>query len=254
MPKLPLPPARMSAEEPARRAARRGLSGATAPVAAAAPELPAVATLTHDLRSPLAAVLGFARLAREDLAAGDTARAALLIERIERSASMLEAILESARERGRAEQAASLASVLEQIRDERRCELEGRSIRLLAPDDAPALAVGGADLYRLMANVIGNAIDHMGARASATIAVSIACSGDYATLRVSDNGVGIAVAERELVFDAAHSRCSGEAAPGHSGLGLTIVRQLAESWGGHAWFEPTPQPGATLCVTIPVAR
>ncbi len=219
-----------------------------------APQLPPIAALVHDLRSPLSAVLGFARLAREDLAAGDSARAALLIQRLERSALTLDAILQSALEPSRTSHPANLASVVEQIRAERKCELEARGIRLQAPEDAPALAVRSADLYRLLSNLIGNAIDHMGKTPSATIAVSIVAGGERALLRVCDNGVGIAPDRREIVFDAAHSACGDDDAHRHCGLGLAIVRQLAASWGGRAWVDGTPLPGTTLCVTIPVAR
>jgi signal transduction histidine kinase len=137
-------------------------SGRAVDSARSGAELSPVAALAHDLRSPLAAVLGFARLAREDLRAGDALRAAGLIERIERSAAMLEAILECALDdRGRAN-AADLGSVLEQIRAERKRDLERRGIRLVSPESWPALAVNPAALYRLVNNLVGNAIDHMG--------------------------------------------------------------------------------------------
>ena len=214
-----------------------------------------VAALAHDLRSPLSAVLGFARLAREDLAEGNTARAALLIDRIERSASTLEEILRAALGGSSCAHTADLASVLEQIRAERKGELEEREIQLTTPEDPPVLSVRRADLYRLASNLVGNAIDHMGATRHARIAVSIACQGELATLRISDNGVGISPERREFVFAPARTRCDDDDDAGcHRGLGLAIVRQLAASWGGTAWVESPPQPGATLCVTIPVAR
>ncbi len=215
--------------------------------------LPAAAALAHDLRSPLAAVLGFARLAREDLAAGDTARAALLIERIERSAGMLEAVLRSALEPADVAPVADLAGVLAQVRAERKRDLERRGIHLSAPTDAPPLAARPADLYRLVSNLVANAVEHMGDVDGAAIEIAIACRDDVALLRVRDNGVGIAPEDRERVFDVAQTRCaSATASP--RGLGLAIVRELAASWGGCAWIDANAPVGATICVTIPVAR
>jgi signal transduction histidine kinase len=201
-------------------------------------------------------VLGFSQLAREDLRAGHVARVALLLDRIERSAAMLDAMLQSALDArlapGRAR--ASLGSVLEQVHAERKCELEQRAIRLVCVGDAPLFAIRQSDLYRVVSNLVGNAIDHMGAASDATIAVSVCCQGENATLRVSDNGSGIAPGRRERVFEVAHTQCGDHAERRHCGFGLAIVRELAASWGGRAWVEASRAPGATLCVTIPVAR
>ncbi len=253
--KLPLPDARVSLEAAELCVESAEVCGLRPePVELVAGEPPPIASLAHDLRSPLAAVLGFARLAREELASGDVGRAGLLIQRIERSARTLESILQSVLEPASAPHAADLPRVIEQIRSERKFELERRAIRLLAPENAPALAVRSADLYRLLSNLIGNAIDHMGAPANATIAVSLALEAEHATLRVCDNGVGIATMRRALEFDPAHSRCGEDASGGHRGLGLAIVRQLAASWSGRAWIDEATRTGAALCVTIPVAQ
>ena len=214
-----------------------------------------VAALAHDLRSPLAAVLGFVRLAKEDLEAGDLARAATLLDRVERSAAMLGAMVESVLDsRGAPIAQADLGGVLEQVRGERKRDLERRGIRLLSPEETPLLSVQQVDLYRLVSNLVGNAIDHMGSARDAEIRVSLVCHGDHATLRVSDNGAGIPPDRRERVFEVAHSQCRGDDAECHRGFGLAIVRELANSWGGRAWVETSAAPGATLCVTIPVAR
>lgn len=213
-----------------------------------------VIALAHDLRSPLAAVLGFARLALDDLRAGHVQHAMAVLEGIERSASMADEILRNILvPEEPASPRADLRSALAQVRAERKRELERRAIRLIEPADAPLLAVRQADLYRLTSNLVGNALDHMGDADDASITVGLSCDGHTATLRVRDNGAGIAPGQHERVFEVAHSRSSTDAPP-RRGYGLAIVRELAESWGGRAWVEATRPPGATLCVTIPVAR
>jgi signal transduction histidine kinase len=217
-------------------------------------DLPPVGALAHDLRSPLAAVIGFARLAREDLRVGDSTRAMLLLERIERSAGMANALLESALGAPTFARLANLQPVLEQVRAERKSDLERLAIRLVAADDSPAFAVCQVDLYRIVSNLVGNAIDHMGEAEEAAITVSVTCEGAWAVLRVRDNGAGIAPEQRARVFDAAHSRARADAASCHRGFGLAIVRELVGSWGGRAWVEASHDSGTTLCATIPMAR
>lgn len=204
--------------------------------------------LAHDLRSPLCAVIGFTRLAREELARGNTAQAQELLARAERSASTIDRILHATLAPA-ASAACDALRVIEEVRLERKPELERRRIRLAVPPDAPLLACTAVDLYRVLSNLIGNAIDHMGAPRPAVIAIEIERSGDVATLRVRDNGGGIAAADRERVFAPGETRNRERSL---HGLGLAIVRELAASWGGRVWAESGD--GATLCVTIPVAR
>ncbi len=210
--------------------------------------------LAHDLRSPLSAVLGFARLAREDLASGAPARAANLIARIEQSASTIDAMLCSALTPEREAETADVSQVLGQIRSERKRELERRGIRLLSPEDPPLLACRPSELYRLLSNLVGNAIDHMGDALAPEVAVSVECSGELATLRVRDNGVGIAPELHERIFELDHSAGARDERARHRGLGLAIVRELAAGWRGRAWVESARGAGAAFFVTIPVAR
>jgi signal transduction histidine kinase len=211
----------------------------------------AVAALAHDLRSPLCGVIGFARLASEELARGNTTRAAALLERVQRSAGTLAALVQAAAD-SPAHQTADLVRVVEEVRAERKHDFERKRARLEAPADAPRLACPPASLYRVLSNLIGNALDHMGDPPDAAIRVSVRCAGDFATLTVRDNGIGIASHECERVFTAGHSGAR-DAGEHPRGLGLAIVRDLAASWGGRAWAESAPAAGAALHVTIPLA-
>lgn len=225
------------------------------PAVAAGRDAEAAARLAHDLRSPLAAVLGFARLAREEIGA-DSSRADLLLTRLERSARTMEEILCGAlHDSACSVPPADPCEVLEQIRGELKARLERHRIALSVPEEAPRLACRRADLYRILSNLIGNAIEHMGAPARPMLCVSFACDPSFAQLCVRDNGVGIRAAVIERIFEPSHSRRStrGTARERH-GLGLAIVRELAASWGGDAWVESECGAGAAFFVTIPLAR
>lgn len=79
------------------------------------------------------------------------------------------------------------------------------------------------------------------------VTVSLSGAGDELMLRVTDEGPGIAEAEREAVFEPFH-RTRGTQGPG-SGLGLTIVREIARRHGGTARVEPSAK-GATVAVVL----
>jgi len=141
-----------------------------------------------------------------------------------------------------------LADVAEQAVDSARRRHPGREIAL---DVAVPRAVvhGWADGLRAIAdNLVENALRHGGARAAVFVAVGL--SGDDVELRVDDGGPGVPAGERELVFER-FGRGRG-AAPGGSGLGLSIVAQQAALHGGRVAVGDAPSGGARFVVSLPL--
>lgn len=213
-----------------------------------------LARFAHDLRSPLAAVLGFAQLLRAEAGVATNPRAAALLARLERSACTIDEILRSGlREYALVATTANPREVLEQIRSELKASLELRDVELSLPDDAPRVACRRSELYRVLSNLIGNAAVHMGSPPRPKIEVSIACAGAVARVQVRDNGVGVRPELRERIFDPHWKYFSSTRRTDHRGLGLAIVRELASDWGGEAWLESELGAGASFFVTIPLA-
>ena len=112
--------------------------------------------------------------------------------------------------------------------------------------DGDAVFVNGdrERLERLLVNLVDNAARY----AKSSVTVEVQRSGAWAELSVTDDGPGIAAAERERVFDRfarlddARSRDGDEAAG--AGLGLAIVRATAQAYGGTARLEPAPSADA----------
>ncbi len=118
----------------------------------------------------------------------------------------------------------------------------------------PATALGDRDrVAQVLANYLSNALRH--APDGSAVTVTTSASGGHVTLSVADQGPGLAHDQLEAVFerfyrvDAARSRASGG-----SGIGLAIVRALAEAMGGRAWAESAgPGTGATFVLDLPAA-
>ncbi|MER6944475.1 HAMP domain-containing sensor histidine kinase [Nonomuraea sp. NPDC000554] len=117
---------------------------------------------------------------------------------------------------------------------------------------APGATVDVVDheIQRLVANLLDNAQRH----GKHVLHVEVHRNGDYAELVVADDGNGIAVADREWVFqrfsrlDTARSRCRGG-----TGLGLAIVRDTAEAHGGTVEVGESACGGARFVVRLPLA-
>ena len=105
-----------------------------------------------------------------------------------------------------------------------------------------------------MINLIDNAISHIGAGATITVATTADRERDTATLTVSDDGPGIPEEMRDQIFE----RFVRSAGPGDrsgrkgTGLGLAIVKAISEGHGGTASVGESPSGGAEFTVTIPL--
>jgi signal transduction histidine kinase len=211
-------------------------------------------SVSHDLRTPLTAIGGWAEAladgaAPDPAAAGETIRAAS--SRLDR---LVRDLLDLARLRARAFTldlaTVDLREVASGTLDGFRPELEDSG--LTAAIDVPAepvLVEGDADR---LAQVVANLVDNAGRHADSRLRVEVRAGGDRALLAVEDDGPGIPAAERPLVFERLHggTRPAARAGTG-TGLGLAIVRELARAMGGDAIAEAAPSGGARLVVMLP---
>ncbi|MEU4733256.1 sensor histidine kinase [Streptomyces sp. NPDC023588] len=127
-----------------------------------------------------------------------------------------------------------------------------RGVELVVTADSRSLADGGAglpparDLITVLGNLIDNAVDAVTAVPGARIAVTLRPEGHELLLRVADNGPGLP--EGVDVFRRGWSG-KGEG----RGLGLALVRQVAQRYGGAAVAAPGPGGGAEFTVRLPLA-
>jgi signal transduction histidine kinase len=119
----------------------------------------------------------------------------------------------------------------------------------LSGEDLPQLAVPLEQLNFLLENLIGNALKFRGPEAPAIRVTAAGPESDFWTIRVEDNGIGIAEADRESVFRP-FMRVYGRKYPG-AGLGLSACRNIVESFGGRIRIEPAPEGGCICAFTLP---
>ena len=119
--------------------------------------------------------------------------------------------------------------------------------------DAPASVDGTWDEFRIeqvLTNLLTNALRYGGGR---PVAVSVTQAGDTARMSVRDQGMGIAPADQERIFEQfERTDDSRKHAPG-LGLGLFITRQIVCLHGGEITLESRPGEGALFCVSLPLA-
>jgi signal transduction histidine kinase len=202
---------------------------------------------SHDLRSPITALRAQVEeglLYPDDTDWPRTARA--MLASVDRLQSIVTDLLLLARldaDCAQADDTVDLAALITAELDRR-----PRDIQVIRDLRSGITVLGDPlRLTRLFTNLVDNAERHAASR----ITVTLRAEADMAVVEVVDDGSGIAVGQREIVFrrftrlDAARSRDTGG-----SGLGLPIARQIAEAHGGTLTIEDSPR-GARFVLHIP---
>ena len=225
-----------------------------------------VDSVAHDLRNPLTAIRGNAQLLRRRLArdaAPDPARLGPGIEGIEtgaaRIADLIDELVDAARVRsGRAPELrrgeVDLVALARQAVAVHQRATDRHTVVLVA--DEPSL-LGRWDrsrLERVLGNLLVNAIKYSpdGGTVTVRVAREAGPGGPAARLEVSDEGVGIPVADVPRVFDRFH-RAANVGSIAGTGLGLPGVRQIVEGHGGTVTVASREGEGSTFVVRLPLA-
>ena len=135
----------------------------------------------------------------------------------------------------------------------RRCSIFSRrfeqSRAIVTSDPLPTVVADEIMVEQVFRNLIGNSVKYRG-KAAPKIHISAVRAGERWLFSVRDNGIGIARADAERVFDV-FGRLDGDGIPG-TGLGLALCRKVVERHGGRIWVESETGKGASFRFTIPI--
>ncbi len=211
-------------------------------------------SVSHDLRSPLTPIIGYADHIREHYRPQLDDQAIEMLSEIttqgEKMMSLMENLLALAQV-GHLKETAKpepVADILGEVIRDLKKEFADVAERVLLQEDLPSVHIQGTLLAQLFSNLIGNALRYAG-RAGSPIEVSAERSGNRVVFSVRDHGPGIPKDEQTGVFNAFYRGSTGTNHKG-TGLGLAIVAKIANSYGGKAWIEDTPGGGCTFRVEI----
>ena len=214
-----------------------------------------LSAVSHDLRTPLAAITGAATTLRDDaIAVGPDARAELLdtiCEEAERLERLVRNLLDMTRLDSGAIQVKRDWVPIEEIVGSALTRLEGplagRSINTSIPADLPLVSVDPVLLEQVFINLLENAAKYAPAPAPLDVGAHNAASG--VIVEVADRGPGLPPGDEARIFEK-FFRGASTAAAG-AGLGLAIARGIMEAHGGDVTACNRDGGGASFRVTIP---
>jgi two-component system sensor histidine kinase CreC len=218
-----------------------------------------VQTLTHEMKSPLAAIRGAAELLNEDRGAmpeadkrrflGNISAEALRADRL--LAKLLELSLIEGKAALDVSDVMDLGLLLERVVSETQAMAELAGVKVdLQKTEHPAMAQGDPFILRAaIMSLLENAVDF--SPAGGTVTVSSETEGAFHHIVIADTGEGIPEYAQEKVFDRFFSlRHMGSGRKG-TGLGLTLVREAADLHQGKVVLERNAPRGTRAVLTIP---
>ncbi len=221
-----------------------------------------VAVTSHDLKSPLAAIVGVASLLARNLDRLPPERVTTYLERIGDTARSLTSFINDLLDLERIESGAlaldrvplRLDALLHEVAEQARSAAQGRvSIEVATSPGLPAVVADPLRLEQVLANLVTNACKF--SPDDGVVAVSArGDAGDHVRVEVEDRGPGVPPHELDAIFDRYYQavRKGGTSKRGSgSGLGLSIVRSLVELHGGRVWAENRAGGGCRFVVELP---
>ncbi len=215
-----------------------------------------VHTVSHDLRSPLTSVLGYAELIGRTGPLNEHQRE--FMGRLQASIQNITSLVNDLLDLGRLEagfdtrrEIVQLENIIGYTVDLLGGQISARSlnVKFHAKPNLPSLKANPLRLRQMLDNLIGNAIKY--SRQGGEVTIELSAEDGQVILQVSDNGPGISQADQPHIFEKFFR---GENVPdgvAGSGLGLAIVKSIVDSHQGRIWVESTLGQGSSFFVVLP---
>lgn len=215
-----------------------------------------VTTVSHDLRSPLTAILGYLELLRRagSLNSSQEDFARRIVNSVQSITTLITDLLELGKIEAGFDQdreVVVLPPIVESAVEERQHEWEAKqhTMEVELPAALPPVLGHPLRLRQLVSNLLENAIKYTpdGGR----VRVTLEANGDFLVLRVADTGIGIPQKDQPYIFDKFYRTDQAIDHYRGTGLGLSIVKSIVEQHQGRIWVDSEPGKGSTFTVMLP---
>jgi signal transduction histidine kinase/DNA-binding response OmpR family regulator len=216
-----------------------------------------VNTVSHDLRSPLTAILGFSELIERAGAINSTQKD--YIRRVQASVQSITTLVDDLLNLGKIEagfdtrkENVALDQLIRYSVDNFRKRIadKGHNVVLDIPAGIPPVFGNPIQMRQLIENLLDNAFKYTPPGGLINIRASVA--QNQVVVQFIDTGIGIPAIDLPYIFDKFYRSSSSGDTPG-TGLGLSIVRSIVENHNGRIWVDSTVGMGSTFTVVLPLA-
>jgi len=215
-----------------------------------------VSTVSHDLRSPLTAILGYVELLERVGTVNDMQRE--FIGRVQVSVHNITRLVDDLLNLGRIE--AGFDAHREQVHFDQlvrfalegsRKQAEDKNLSLAEdlPEKLPPFLANPVQMREMIDNLLSNALKYI--LPGGKIVVRAGLAQKQLILQVQDSGIGIPALDLPYIFDKFYRASNSSSEYSGTGLGLAIVKSIVENHNGRIWVESTVGQGTTFTVVLP---
>ena len=221
-----------------------------------------VAQISHDLRTPLAAVHGYLETLQMKGSDLEAAKRMDFLDSALRQSGRLKQMVEDlfelahleARDTHVQSEPFALPELLQDVVQKFQIEAgkRGITLKMEPPSSMPFVMADIALTERVLDNLIGNALDHT--PEGGVVSISLDATGTHTFVNITDSGEGIPADELTRIFEPFYrSATKKERRKGHAGLGLAIAKKIVELQNGELVATNRPEGGAEFRFSLPIA-
>jgi signal transduction histidine kinase len=212
-------------------------------------------SISHDLKSPAIGIHGLTKKLYENYSEVFDEKGKKYCDQILKASVQIVELVNninlyiSAREANLKIEDTPLKEIIQTVREEFSTQCDFRRIEWAEPKQIPVIKADRYSILRVLRNFVDNALKYGGGDLS-EIKFDYRESGDFHTISVSDNGIGINSEDCKRIFEPFYRNPDSGRIQG-TGLGLAIIKEIARQHGGEVWAEPNPLRGVTFHMSIP---
>ncbi len=214
-----------------------------------------VYTVSHDLRTPLVSLEGFAELLEDEYGDELGEEGKHYLERISANVDKIDSFLNDLLQLSRIgrkeppKELVDLEDVVNEVGEDLRTDLEEKGISLEVGGELPSFYFERKRIYQVFSNFISNACKYIGTPENPKIEIDGEDKGDSWLVWVEDNGIGIEDDQQENIFEVfqRENRVDEEG----TGVGLAITKRIVEEHDGEVWVESEVGEGSTFYMEFP---
>ncbi len=218
-----------------------------------------VNTVSHDLRSPLTAILGYVELIERTGQINELQKE--FIRRVQTSVQNITTLVEDLLNLGKIEagfdtrkELTDLEAIIRTSVDNlySRMKLRNQKVNLKINGRIPEVYINPIQIRQLLDNLLSNASKY--STEGSSIVVETQLEQNQIIIRVSDEGIGIPQVDIPFIFDKFYRSGNVDPEVSGSGLGLAIVKSIVDNHQGRIWVESNVGKGTTFTIVLPVTE